>query len=549
MSAVTIIQGDAMEQLRKLPAESVHACCTSPPYWGLRDYSIPPRVWGGVEGCIHDFKGVLKRHRGGAQGKTGQRATRDTAAADAVCDINCGQFCICGAWLGVLGLEPTPELFVEHLVMVFDEVRRVLRKDGTCWVNLGDSYAGGGNGGGGSFAQDGIRMGCHGGGDKNVPFRKGSRGVGGALKAGDMVGAPWRFALAMQAAGWWLRRDVIWHKPGPMPESVNGWRWEKCRVKSGNRIAADWKALPKGWDVGQGSHDKIPDGNYRKNGEREATTAEIIDCPGCKKCAPNGGLVLRRANWRPTTAHEYIFQFAKSDNYFCDAEAARERTTCGAHTRGLGVNPKAKKPGKNSRVNKDVDLQHGTQMKQNPSFSAAVVSLVSSRNLRSVWRIPTSPYRGAHCATFPPALIRPIILAATSPQCCASCGAPWAPVVERGEPDLAHQRACGGDANGNYNGHATKDFFANGAQDASATKARILAGMVKKKVTHYLAICRCGPKAGSVPAIVLDPFAGAFTTCMVSRDLGRNSIGIELSPDYCEQGRKRTNTTAGIALA
>lgn len=527
MSAVTIIQGDAMEQLRKLPAESVHACCTSPPYWGLRDYSIPPRVWGGVEGCIHDFKGVLKRHRGGAQGKTGQRATRDTAAADAVCDINCGQFCICGAWLGVLGLEPTPELFVEHLVMVFDEVRRVLRKDGTCWVNLGDSYAGGGNGGGGSFAQDGIRMGCHGGGDKNVPFRKGSRGVGGALKAGDMVGAPWRFALAMQAAGWWLRRDVIWHKPGPMPESVNGWRWEKCRIKT--------KPQEKG-------HQLSTDGNSKRtrdmsNGQYLGS-AEYIDCSGCKKCAPNGGLVLRRSNWRPTTAHEYIFQFAKSDSYFCDAEAARERTTGGAHARGLGVNPKAKKAGNSS-----------TRPRQNESFSGAVSGLVASRNLRSVWRIPTSPYRGTHCATFPPALIRPIILAATSPQCCASCGAPWAPVVERGEPDLAHQRACGGDANGNYNGHATKDFFANGAQDASATKARILAGMVKKKVTHYLAICRCGPKAGSVPAIVLDPFAGAFTTCMVSRDLGRNSIGIELSPDYCEQGRKRTNTTAGIALA
>lgn len=84
MSEVTIIQGDAIEQLRSLPAESVHCCVTSPPYLGLRDYSIPPRVWGGVEGCIHAFKGVLKRHRGGGQGKTGQRYDRDTAAADAV---------------------------------------------------------------------------------------------------------------------------------------------------------------------------------------------------------------------------------------------------------------------------------------------------------------------------------------------------------------------------------------------------------------------------------------------------------------------------------
>lgn len=155
--SVTIHQGDALEVLRTMPDESVHCCVTSPPYWGLRDY--------GVDGQI--------------------------------------------------GLEPTPQDWVDRLVEVFREVRRVLRSDGTCWVNLGDCYAGQPNGGQGkngalatrSCAKDGIRVGR-------------GAGIPSGLKPKDLVGQPWRFAFAAQADGWWLRQDIVWHKPNPMPESV-----------------------------------------------------------------------------------------------------------------------------------------------------------------------------------------------------------------------------------------------------------------------------------------------------------------------------------------
>src|SRR5690606_20470253 len=147
-----IYSGDVIETLRSLPGGFVHTCVTSPPYWGLRDY--------GVEGQI--------------------------------------------------GLEPTPEEYIEKMVEVFREVRRVLRDDGTLWLNLGDSYATKPCGGIGSNA-------------KVTATKKAiqkSAGIPQGLKPKDLVGIPWRVAFALQADGWYLRSDIIWHKPNAMPESV-----------------------------------------------------------------------------------------------------------------------------------------------------------------------------------------------------------------------------------------------------------------------------------------------------------------------------------------
>jgi DNA modification methylase len=156
MSTQRIIQGDCIEGMRTLPDASVHCCVTSPPYWGLRDYG-------------HD---------------------------------------------GQIGLESTPDAYVARMVEVFREVRRVLREDGTCWVNLGDSYAGGG--GFCPTAPSNLA------GSKQTTQGSKSGGIKpqGAIKAKDLVGIPWRVAFALQADGWWLRQDIIWHKPNPMPESV-----------------------------------------------------------------------------------------------------------------------------------------------------------------------------------------------------------------------------------------------------------------------------------------------------------------------------------------
>lgn len=158
---LSIHTGDALTVLKTLPGESVQMCCTSPPYFGLRSYA------------------------GGAQ---------------------------------EIGQEKTPDEFVANLVAVFREVRRVLKGDGVTFVNLGDSYAGGGNGGGGSFAKNGIRY-AEPGTDKNKATRFGKRAAINGIKPKDLIGIPWMAAFALRADGWWLRSEITWCKKAPMPES------------------------------------------------------------------------------------------------------------------------------------------------------------------------------------------------------------------------------------------------------------------------------------------------------------------------------------------
>ena len=182
MSKVSILVGDCLTRLKQLPDDSVQCCVTSPPYWGLRDY-----------------------------GNDGQS-----------------------------GLESTPAEFVAAMVAVFDEVRRVLRPDGCCFVNLGDSYAGsGGYHAEHHNSQSGFQQ-------KGNGKHKGGRAIPvvGKLKPKDLCGIPWRVAFALQDSGWWLRQDIIWHKPNPMPESVT----DRC-TKAHEYIFLLTKSARYFWDA------------------------------------------------------------------------------------------------------------------------------------------------------------------------------------------------------------------------------------------------------------------------------------------------------------
>jgi DNA modification methylase len=181
-----MLQGDVRAALRALPAASVDCAVTSPPYWGLRDYGLPAQVWGGETDCSHDW-------------------VEDPAGGHA-----CSK---CDAWSGQLGLEPSPELYVAHVVEVFRELRRVLKPEATLWVNLGDCY---------NAATNAPRLPSA----NRVGYWQAAGSMGdrrvkvAGLKPKDMVGIPWRVALALQADGWYLRSDVIWSKPNPIPEGV-----------------------------------------------------------------------------------------------------------------------------------------------------------------------------------------------------------------------------------------------------------------------------------------------------------------------------------------
>ena len=261
-----IRQGDCLESLRALPSESVRCCVTSPPYWGLRDYGFA----------------------------------------------------------GQIGLEPTPSEYVARLVEVFREVRRVLAGDGTLFLNLGDSYAATSKGSGGTASTTiarGTGQGSNAGSFYDARFDLGAC----RLKPKDLVGIPWRVAFALQADGWYLRSDIIWAKPNPMPESVT----DRC-----------------------------------------------------------------------TKAHEYIFMLSKSPRYYFDSDAIKEPSAY---------------PGDNRAARTDTRKQVDPMCRDNGSRARTGKPTGETRNKRSVWTVATKPYKGAHFATFPPALIEPCVLATSRP--------------------------------------------------------------------------------------------------------------------------------------
>ena len=198
--------GDSLEVLRTMPDESVHCVITSPPYWGLRDYGTADWEGGDVE-CEHmgppkaSSKSTLKND-GRPQEMVGQNDYERGAVTPY--RTTCGK---CGAIRidKQMGLEATPELFIANMVEVFREVRRVLRSDGTCWVNLGDSYY---NYRPGGTSQSKQTIAKHDGAVVEISAKRNNKIA--TLKEKDLCGIPWRVALALQADGWWLRSDIIW---------------------------------------------------------------------------------------------------------------------------------------------------------------------------------------------------------------------------------------------------------------------------------------------------------------------------------------------------
>ena len=282
-----LLIGDALTRLKELPDGAAHCCVTSPPYWGLRDYGVD----------------------------------------------------------GQLGLEKTPEGFLEKMVAVFHEVRRVLRDDGTAWINMGDSYSGSGRGGNSASitgrGKDASAI--------TAPKPK--------FASKQMVGMPWRLAFALQADGWYLRQDIIWSKPNPMPESVT----DRCTK------AHEYIFLLS----------KKPNYFFAADKIKE-------------KCSPNTPARMARA--KP--------EHAESQR----AHGGGHRGGRSMGPRVAGVNPKA--------ASAEMD---GPRSKQNASFSAAVVNMVEFRNKRSVWEVGSEPFTEAHFATFPTKLIEPCVLAGCPP--------------------------------------------------------------------------------------------------------------------------------------
>jgi len=243
-----VVQGDVRKVLARIPDGSVHMIVTSPPYWGLRDYKLPKQVWGGSAKCKHRF--------------AGERCKK------------------CNAWRGSYGLEPQLQMYIRHTVLIVREMRRVLRSDGTLWLNVGDSYTGSWGNYSGKNRGNGIQRKIDRGSrvnslayDGTTDWRPPTSQKNTGLKNKDLCGVPWRIALALQSDGWYLRSDIIWHKPNPMPESVND-RPTKAHeyiflLAKSPRYFYDAEATkeatspdtndrrPTGWDSNYGSHREL----------------------------------------------------------------------------------------------------------------------------------------------------------------------------------------------------------------------------------------------------------------------------------------------------
>ena len=439
-----VLTGHVLDVLPTLTPGSVQCVLTSPPYYGIRSYGKHPVAWP-------------------------------------------------DGWIGELGHEPTPAMYVAHLVEVFRAMRPALRDDATVWLNLGDSYA----------RRWSSRRDAGGSGLRSEERERHGRPPDG-FNDGDMIGIPWRVAFALQADGWWLRSDVIWSKRSPMPESVNGVRWERCRVKVAPRPDTRSAGTPERPHAAHGAH----------RDDNDSGTFAAAECPGCPKCRPNDGLVLRRGSWRPTRSHEYVFLLAKSANYFADREAvlepfvthARENYPARAQITGRGEQGYAEARGDDR--DKSGEFPPGG----------------SGRNKRSVWTIGPAPFDGQHYATMPPELAEICIRAGTSERgACRDCGAPWPRIVERSQ--RTDGRAEPGDRE--------RD---RGGRDDGFTKAP--SGLLSDSVT--LGWRRmCSHSAPAVPCLVLDPFAGAGTSGLVADRLGRDCVLIDVSIEYTAMSRQR----------
>jgi DNA modification methylase len=273
------------------------------------------------------------------------------------------------------------------------------------------------------------------------------------LKPKDLVGIPWRVALALQADGWWLRNDIVWAKTNPMPESVR----DRC-----------------------------------------------------------------------TVAHEYVFLLARAKRYFYDADAVREPLKPESLVRWSGkILPSSQK-----RSQGGVYPQPNTVNTIHTIKSGDILNH-NGRNKRTVWTLPTQPFPEAHFAVYPEALVGPMILAGTSAKGqCPECGAPWERVVE----------TSGGTIGRSWHNH--EGDLQRGQRANNEAKG---GHEYKREMLGWQPTCSCDA-GDTVPCTVLDPFAGAGTTGVVARKLGRRFVGIELNPEYAEMARRRYDKTYEVKV-
>ena len=471
-----LVQGDSA--LLPFLDKQFHCVVTSPPYWGLRKYS-------GVEG-----RGMFPN----------------------------------------LGLEPTPDEFVHNMVIIFREVRRVLRDDGVVWLNLGDSFAGSGGENANTGLQGGNTIKANSDdGTRSGLWRSNPRKT--KIQQGNLMMMPHRVAIALQTDGWIIRNDAVWWKRNPMPESVKGWRFQ----------------------ISQKIKDTDPRGNEGE--KRNATLGKQPqrDHDGRDFAQPEyeygEDYELKKGSWRHTRAHEYVFMLTKKMKYWSNQESVRQslaETSIARVEHAWHLDPNHPQ----FSEAKDVDRM-GERFAPLSGRSPRSVLDVPQYTIEELWAlfveymtnpadvldVTTVGYKGAHYATFPPNLIAPLIRATCPRWTCPVCGQGWSPVVDaksinrnelpRDHPEWRPMRYDDGKAgDGIYAGEGQRFH-----------RSRTLGYRPTCDHPHTI--------DEAVPGLVLDPFVGSGTTVMVANELLRKGVGLDVSMEYLDEQAK-VRTKSGI---
>lgn len=399
-----IILGHAKTELPKLPAESINCCVTSPPYWGLRDYGIEPVIWDGDKDCKHIWKKEITKRPNASGGKTDW--AKEKLAIKGVDNYQefvdyykretTSDFCLkCNAWRGSLGLEPTFELYIKHLCDIFDEIERVLRKDGTCWVNLGDTYWGGGQGGndyGGKFVIP------------STTFGHIAKGNGYQAKSLTLI--PQRFAIEMINRGWILRNTIIWHKPNCMPSSAKDrftvdfeyvfffTRSNKALFWTNERTLECVRKQPLGT---KGIEGVDWEWQKKESSWQRPSRDETFKLPSRKKSTYAKEGFKKVSLW---SGHDYWFE-----QQFKDHITQENRPDGIVRNRIFNYDSKLNKL-------RGFKIKQIEEEIQGPQHHGKDINYgKSGRNKRAVWTIPTKPFPEAHFAVYPEKLIEPMIQA------------------------------------------------------------------------------------------------------------------------------------------
>ncbi len=492
--------------LSPIPDEVIDCCITSPPYWGKRDYGTNPLIWDGDPNCEHDFEMKtikvessknkdFNERSGNASGKRKQEDSQQLK-------ITTGHCSRCGAWSGELGHEPSPDLFIKHLCDIFDEVKRILKPTGTCWVNLGDSYGGAGGSSG------------HNSETKNLGRKTSEYGAfnSGSISKGlhpkSLLMIPARFAIEMINRGWTLRNRIIWHKPSVIPEPFD------------DRFTVDYEIVfffvksvdTKYWihknELRSITKKPKPDYiykdllNHREYNEKpKEFTKEEISCPYCNGTGTSETLFgikdCELCEGKKKIKRWKRVNLWKGRDYWFEQQYEPHKWE---HVGNYRLGEKSKNKG---------SIENPVKGKGNTTGSFRGFDQ-RGRHKRSVWSINPGGFSEAHFAVFPNELISPMIKAGCPRWICGTCGQPKERIYN---------------VKSNYKKREPAHVPNNSSTKVDSTGW-------EPPTIKFKGWSSCDCVENLVPGILIDPFLGSGTSLEEARKLGRQGLGFEIQKDY-----------------